>query len=137
MIKQLAHINIGSYDLAASEHFYCNILGMEKIFDFIKDGEQYGFYAGAGSTTFVEVFIEENEIGDSPTIMRHLCFEVEDLDATIVDIRAQGWEISEKSFGGDKSWQAWIADPSGVQIELMQYTKESSQFTRAPCEVDW
>ena len=30
MIKQLAHINIGSYDLDASEHFYCNILGMEK-----------------------------------------------------------------------------------------------------------
>jgi catechol 2,3-dioxygenase-like lactoylglutathione lyase family enzyme len=137
MIKQLAHINIGSYDLAASEHFYCDILGMEKIFEFIKEGELYGFYAGAGKTTFVEVFSEENEISDRPAIMRHMCLEVEDLDRTIAEIRAKGWEITDKKFGCDKSWQAWISDPSGVQIELMQYTEESSQFTGEPCEVDW
>jgi lactoylglutathione lyase/glyoxylase I family protein len=137
MIKQFANINIGSYDLIASEHFYCNILGMEKTFEFIKDGELFGFYAGAGNTTFVEVFIEESEIGEMPTIMRHLCLEVEDLDAVIAEIRAKGWEISDKKFGCDKSWQAWISDPSGVQIELMQYTKESSQFTGKPCDVDW
>jgi len=43
MIKQLAHINIGSHDLRASENFYCNILGLKKTFEFIKDGELYGF----------------------------------------------------------------------------------------------
>ncbi len=137
MIKQLAHINIGAYDLAEAEHFYCGVLGMEKVFEFIKDGELYGFYAGAGNTTFVEVFIEENEIGDQPSLLRHLCLEVDDLDATIAEIRDRGWSISDKSFGGDNSWQAWITDPSGVQIELMQYTPESSQFTGEPCEVDW
>ncbi|MES0361608.1 MAG: VOC family protein [Anaerolineales bacterium] len=137
MIKQLAHINIGSYDLSASENFYCNVLGMEKTFEFIKDGELYGFYAGAGNTTFVEVFIEENEIGDMPTIIRHLCLEVEDLDATIAEIRMNDWEITDKKFGSDNSWQAWITDPSGVEIELMQYTEESSQFTGKPCDVDW
>ncbi len=137
MIKQLAHINIGSYDLATSEHFYCDILGMEKTFEFIKNGELFGFYVGAGNTTFIEVFIEEGELGGTPAIMRHLCLEVQDLDATISQIREKGWEISDKTFGCDKSWQAWITDPSGVQIELMQYTKESSQFTGKPCEVDW
>jgi catechol 2,3-dioxygenase-like lactoylglutathione lyase family enzyme len=137
MIKQLAHINIGAHDLAAAEHFYCDILGMEKTFEFIKDGELYGFYAGAGDRTYIEVFIEENEIGDSPAIMRHLCLEVDDLDTTIAEIRTRGWQVSDKSFGGDNSWQAWLADPSGVQIELMQYTPESSQFTGEPCQVDW
>ena len=137
MIKQLSHINIGSYDLATSEHFYCNILGMEKTFEFFKDGEPYGFFTGAGNTTFVEVFTEENEIKDTPTIMRHLCLEVEDLEAAIAEIRVKGWEITDKKFGCDNSWQAWITDPSGVQIELMQYTKESSQFTGKPCDVDW
>ena len=137
MIKQLAHINIGSHDLSASENFYCNVLGMEKTFEFIKDGELYGFYAGAGNTTYVEVFIEESEIGDMPTIIRHLCLEVEDLDATIAEIRMNDWEITDKKFGCDNSWQAWITDPSGVEIELMQYTEESSQFTGKPCDVDW
>jgi glyoxylase I family protein len=137
MIKQLAHINIASHDLDAAEHFYCHILGMEKVFEFIKDGELYGFYAGAGNRTYVEVFIEENKFRDEPAIMRHLCFEVDDLDAAIAEIRAKGWKISDKSFGGDNSWQAWISDPSGAPIELMQYTEESSQFTGEPCQVDW
>ncbi len=137
MIKQLAHISISSYDLSVSEHFYCDILEMEKTFEFVKDGELYGFYAGAGQTTFVEVFIKENKLDRTPSIMRHMCLEVDDLDETITQIREKGWEVTEKTFGCDNSWQAWITDPSGVQIELMQYTNESSQFTGKPCDVDW
>jgi catechol 2,3-dioxygenase-like lactoylglutathione lyase family enzyme len=137
MIKQLAHINIGSYDLKASEDFYCNILGLEKIFEFIKDGELFGFYAGTGNTTFVEVFLQDEVRESSSSLLHHLCLEVEDLEATILKIRAKGWEISDKKLGGDNSWQAWISDPSGVQIELMQYTNESSQFTGKPVDVDW
>ncbi len=137
MIKQFAHINIGSYDLKASEDFYCNILGLKKTFEFIKGGELYGFYAGAGNTTFVEVFLEEERRAATTTLLHHLCLEVEDLETVILEIRMKGWEISDKKFGCDNSWQAWISDPSGVQIELMQYTKESSQFTGKPCNVDW
>jgi catechol 2,3-dioxygenase-like lactoylglutathione lyase family enzyme len=137
MIKRLAHINIGSYDLKASEDFYCNILGLEKIFEFIKDGELFGFYAGTGNTTFVEVFLQDEVRESSSSLLHHLCLEVEDLEAAILEIRAKGWEISDKIMGGDNSWQAWISDPSGVQIELMQYTNESSQFTGKPVDVDW
>ena len=137
MIKQLAHINIGSYDLKASEDFYCNILGLKKTFEFIKDGDLFGFYAGAGNTTFVEVFLEEEKGEAETNLLHHICLEVENLEAAISEIRSKGWEIGDKTLGGDNSWQAWISDPSGVQIELMQYTKESSQFTGKPCDVDW
>jgi len=137
MIKRLAHINIGSYDLKASEDFYCSILGLEKIFEFIKDGELFGFYAGTGNTTFVEVFLQDEVRESTSSLLHHLCLEVEDLEAAILEIRAKGWEISDKKMGGDNSWQAWISDPSGVQIELMQYTNESSQFTGKAVDVDW
>ena len=137
MIKQLAHINIGSYDLEASENFYCNILGFDKTFEFIKDGELYGIYDGVGNTTFIEVFSEAMKDKETTILLHHICLEVEDLEAVIAEIREKGWEISDKKLGGDNSWQAWISDPSGVQIELMQYTKESSQFTGKPCIVDW
>lgn len=137
MIKQLAHINIGAFDLEESEHFYCNILGMEKTFEFIKNGKRIGFYVGVGNRTFVEIFIETHKVEDTPTILRHLCLEVEDLDATIDTIRGKGWDVTDKKFGADNSWQCWITDPSGVVIELMQYTEESSQFTGKPCLVDW
>jgi predicted enzyme related to lactoylglutathione lyase len=44
---------------------------------------------------------------------------VKDLDATITQIRERGWEITDKTFGCDNSWQARKTDPGGVQIELM------------------
>ena len=137
MIKQLAHINIGSHDLKASENFYCNVLGLEKTFEFIKDGELYGFYLGSGNRTFIEVFQMDDQHASGSSLIHHPCLEVEDLEATIAAIRSKGWEISDMKFGCDKSWQAWIEDPSGLPIELMQYTEESSQFTGEPCMVDW
>ena len=136
MIRRLAHINILSNDLAATEQFYCGLLGLKKGFEFLKDGELFGFYLETGETTFIEVFLQSSFDCNRPHI-HHLCLEVEDLDATIATIRSKGGEITDKKQGGDRSWQAWMRDPAGVNIELMQYTPESSQFTGNPCIVDW
>jgi catechol 2,3-dioxygenase-like lactoylglutathione lyase family enzyme len=137
LIKRLAHICIGSNDLSESERFYCDILGMDKVFEFLKDGEPYGFYANAGNETYIEVFVQGEAANYDRPIIKHLCLEVDDLDAVIMDVRNMGWEVGDKKFGGDNSWQAWVKDPSGVDIEFMQYTEESSQFTGNPCIVDW
>ncbi|QPC84378.1 VOC family protein [Phototrophicus methaneseepsis] len=137
MFKRLAHVNIGATDLAASEHFYCDILGMKKAFDFTRNGEKFGFYVEAGDTTFIEVFIQNEPPVEGNTLLKHLCLEVEDLDSVIETIRSRGWEVTDKKFGADKAWQAWITDPSGVRIELMQYTEGSFQFTGETCIVNW
>ena len=137
MFKRLAHINIGATDLAASERFYTEILGMEKAFDFVKDGKPYGFYVKAGDTTFIEVFIQGEPPTNDNILLKHMCLEVEDLDAVIETIRSRGWEVTDKKQGVDQSWQAWVTDPSGVRIEIMQYTDNSSQFTGKTCNVNW
>jgi len=135
--KRLAHINIGADDLIEAQHFYCDVLGMEKVFEFLKDDELYGFYVKAGHDTYIEVFIQEEAANMERPLLRHICLEVEDIDKAIAEIRAKGWEIGDKKLGGDKAWQAWMKDPSGVDIEVMQYTENSSHFTGAPCIVDW
>lgn len=137
MFKRLGHICIGADDLAASEHFYCELLGMEKVFDFLKDGEQFGFYVKAGDMTFIEVFVQEETAHLDHPIMKHFCLEVENIDAAIETIKSKGIAITEKHQGGDNSWQAWITDPSGVQIELMQYIDSSSQLMGGDVIVDW
>jgi len=135
--KRIAHINIGADDLKAAEHFYCEVLGMEKAFEFIKDGRVFGFYVRSGSDTYIEIF-EQNEAANMQRpLLRHFCLEVEDIDTAIAQIRSKGWAIGDKRFGCDKAWQAWMKDPNGVDIEIMQYTAESSQFTGAACHVDW
>lgn len=137
IIKQVAHICIGADNLTDAEHFYCNVLGMERGFDFIKDGELYGFYAKAGENTYIEIFSQDAPKKNECPLIKHLCLEVEDIDTAITEIRAKGVTVTDKKQGGDMSWQAWITDPSGLLIEIMQYTEESSQFTGNPCIVDW
>ena len=58
MIRRLAHVCIGATDLAETERFYLDLLGLEKAFDFIRAGQQIGFYLKAGDSTFIEVFVE-------------------------------------------------------------------------------
>ena len=137
MITRLAHVNIVSADLAASEHFYCDVLGMKKAFQFFRNGALFGFYLDAGEMTFIEIFQQSEEVNLERPLIRHLCLEVEDIDSAVETIRSKGWEITDKKRGRDQSWQAWVTDPDGVRIELMQYTEQSSQYTHADVDANW
>jgi lactoylglutathione lyase/glyoxylase I family protein len=137
MIKQLAHVCIGAKNLAETEQFYCDVLGLEKKFVFDKAGEAIGFYLALGGNSFIEVFVDSEESDGQRPLLKHFCLEVGDIDTVINTVRSKGWAISDKKFGLDNAWQAWITDPSGVAIELHQYTPESSQFTGRDCLVDW
>ena len=44
-------------------------------------------------------------------------------------IKSRGVEVTDISTGMDNSRQAWIADPDGNQIELMEYGPASLQLT--------
>ena len=135
MIKQLAHACIMVSDLTATEGFYCDRLGLKKTFDFIKDDELHGFYLELGNGTFLEAFAESAE--ERPSRIRHLCFEVEDMDCAMQVLKEKGVPHTEKKLGGDNTWQIWLKDPDGIDIEFHQYTEKSSQKTGTPCPVDW
>lgn len=137
MIKQLAHICLGAKDLNACEDFYCRVLGFPKKFEFKKNGELFGFYFVSGANTYIEVFIQNEDANYERPIIKHLCFEVDDIDEFISTVRSRGWKVTDKKMGADHSWQCWIADPDGVQIEVQQYTENSTQFTGQDCIVDW
>ena len=82
-----------------------------------------------GEDTFLEVFAQNAQPNTDATLLKHVCLQVEDIDAAIEQLKANGVEVSAKKWGADNAWQAWITDPSGVRIELMQYTEGSTQFT--------
>ena len=134
MIRQLAHVCITASDLAEVERFYCDVLGLEVIFTFIRQGERHGFYLGCGGTTFIEVF-KGTPAGDGS--IRHFCLEVDDIDAAIVRCERHGVSCKPRKQGADQSWQTWIDAPDGIRIELHHYTETSSQRTGADCVVNW
>jgi predicted enzyme related to lactoylglutathione lyase len=46
-------------------------------------------------------------------------------------LESRGIEVTNMKKGIDHSLQAWITDPDGNAIELMEYTHESLQLRRA------
>ncbi len=136
-IKSLAHVCIKSTDLDATADFYCGVLGLKRIFDFRKQGKIIGYYLKADNDTFVEVFLAEEleKVGKQP--LHHFCLEVESIQATRQAIVERGFAAGEIKLGADQSYQFWMKDPSGLDIEFHQYTPKSSQFLGGVVEVNW
>ncbi len=137
MIKALGHICIHSKDLNRSREFYCGALGLKPHFDFLKDGELFGFYLQAAPNQFIEVFKTDPAAETHRQRIHHFCLEVDDIDALRGRLLQRGVEVTPKKMACDQTWQCWCQDPDGTDVEFQQYTPESSQFTRAHCIVDW
>jgi glyoxylase I family protein len=128
MITGMAHACFVVSDLERSLAFYRDQLDLPEAFSFINDaGHRHGVYLYLGERNFIELF--EGTLGTpaEQQSYKHICLEVDDLEATVAAMRAQGVEVSDPKLGRDQSWQAWIADPDGNRIELHQYTPESWQ----------
>ena len=60
--------------------------------------------------------------------LNHVCLTVSDLDATVASLTAAGVPLSRPSkTGADGNRQAWIEDPDGNRIELMEMAPDSLQ----------
>jgi lactoylglutathione lyase len=139
MIRQLAHLNFVTDDLSRIIDFYVNKLGLQVRFTLNnKQDQPFGYYFGCGNTTFLEFFDQAmaNEVWGgnlveltAGTRYRHFCLEVTGLEEYCAGLKSKGVEVSAISMGMDNSRQAWIADPDGNPIELMEYGPFSSQLT--------
>lgn len=141
MITQLAHINFFSDQPKAMVDFYVDKLGLKIAFTLDDTaGAPFGWYIGCGKMTFIEIFNQAGAVKQwggrveslqHGTMYRHLCFEVKDLAAYKAVLTRKGVSISQITIGMDNSKQAWIKDPDGNDIELMEYTPTSFQLRKS------
>ena len=73
---------------------------------------------------YLELFPDgagERAPGREATGVNHFCLGVDDLDAVLAQLDAAGIPLfMPKKMGADGNLQAWIEDPDGNRIELMQ-----------------
>lgn len=136
-VKQVAHVCIFAQDIDETKAFYKNVLGMEPVFHFLRDGKIFGFYLDAGGRSHIEVFQNDNAAYADKHNINHLCLEVENLENAVAHIKAQNIEVTAIKKACDDTYQAWIADPNGVKIELFEYTDKSAQFVGGDRVADW
>ena len=130
MIRTLAHTCFVVADLARTEKFYCEVLGLRLAFEFTDAvGKRTGIYIACGDRSFLEFFRfrGDPQPNNPDGSFRHICLEVDDLDAMIARLTERHVDVTGHQLGGDGSWQAWIRDPDGNRIELHQYTPQSKQ----------
>lgn len=135
----MAHLNFVTNDLPAIIDFYVTKLGMDVKFTLnTAQGVPFGYYFGCGNSTFLEFFDQalaaqvwggKVEALTAGTRYRHFCLEVTGLEVICEKLRDKGLDVSAISTGMDNSRQAWVSDPDGNAIELMEYGPFSLQLT--------
>ncbi len=137
MITQLAHLNFFSDRYKELVEFYTQKLGLKIAFTLDDEhGQPFGWYIECGKMTFIEIFNQAGAVHQwggrvealkHGNMYRHLCFEVQDLEAYRELLVGRGVQVTPVTVGMDNSKQAWVKDPDGNDIELMEYTPASFQ----------
>lgn len=128
-ITDIGYAAFRTQDIARTPEFYA-LLGIHEAFQLNhEDGSLLLNYLHVAGDRFIEVFP-----GGAPpdpngqASFMHLCLLTEDLHGLVEDLRSSGVAIDkEPTLRLDGNWQAWIRDPDGNAIELMQLSPDSPQ----------
>lgn len=156
-VSGLTHKGYHVTNMDESLRFYCDCLGLQKIFDIKNDeGGDWLVYLKICDRQFIELFYgsetkrvikwpnffapkEEWSITpEEDKILRHevathLCFEVADIKATVARLKEFGYEpVMPIGYGKDFNYETFIQDPDGNLIELMEYTADGLQLKEYP-----
>lgn len=133
-ITAIAHLAVTVKDMKKSLDFYTRVLGFKKAFEIPEPetGKPWIEYLYVGNKQFVELFYDGTKDNPWSPELRgfcHICFEVDDIHSVTERIKKEGGVITDgPKQGCDNNWQAWILDPDGIRIELMQIDKESPHY---------
>lgn len=129
LIADLGHAAFAVQDVDASLAFYKK-LGIDEAFRLNhEDGSLMLIYLHIAGDRFIEIFPggPGPEAGRTGSFM-HLCLITDDIRATVEALREADVVIDrEVTEGLDTNLQAWIKDPDGNAIELMQLSPDSPQ----------
>ncbi len=128
MLTDLGHTALRVHDLDRSLAFYAK-LGLHESFRLHHaDGSLMLVYLHLGGDRFLELFPGGAETPVAGGSFMHICLVSDDLHGDVASLEAQGITIDrEPSIGLDENWQAWLTDPDGNEIELMQLSEGSPQ----------
>ncbi|MCP8936938.1 VOC family protein [Alsobacter sp. SYSU M60028] len=127
----IGHVAIRVKDVDRTLAFYVGQLGFKEMMRLDRDGRLWLLYLRITDTQFLEVFPDgegERASGKEAVGYNHLCLEVSDIEAAVAELAAAGVALTAPlKTGADGNLQAWIEDPDGHRIELMQMAPDCLQ----------
>lgn len=131
---RMLHTMLRVGDLEASKKFYCDILGMKLLRQKDYPGGEFTLafvgYGDESENTVIELTynwgVDKYDLGEG---YGHIALGVDDIYTTCAQIRAAGGTITREP-GPMKHGStviAFVADPDGYKIELIQLGTQGSQ----------
>lgn len=133
---QMAHTCIRVRDLDKTLALYHDLLGMP-IAKAMRNGPPERHYAALGSEAdYLEIFVAKQDDASAaasaetgPIGIQHLSIWVENMEELVERLAAGGYPLigsgairTSPNWVGSSLKVAWIADPEGVKVELLEYT---------------
>lgn len=132
-ITGIGHVAIKVKDLDRSLDYYVNKLGFAEMMRLNKDdGSVWLVYLRITDDQYLEVFPgaeSDRAPGWDANGLNHVCLTVDNIDPVLAQIEAQGLELLlPLKTAVDGNRQAWLEDPDGNRIELMEMAPDSLQY---------
>ena len=129
----LGHINFKTRDLKASTKFY-ETLGFKTFLELTEeDGVPWIVYLRFDDNLYLELTGggKERSPGPEPTGFNHMCITVDDIEKAAAQLEAAGIKLMNPlnlNKGLDNNRGAWVEDPDGNRIELMEMAPDCVQY---------
>jgi catechol 2,3-dioxygenase-like lactoylglutathione lyase family enzyme len=125
MVRRLSHASFGSTDLSRTVEFYRLMLNCQVAHEFKNAaGQVYGVFLDCGNGTFLE-FFNDQTVRPAGGLFRHVCFQVDDLQAEAARFRAAGYDLEIRRGRTDGILQFFVDDPDGIMIEFQEHDEKS------------
>ena len=123
---KIAHASITVKNMDESINFYCNILGLHlaRRREIPENKAEIAFVEGDdGDNLALELtFWKDKKDWTDGDQLDHIAFLVSDVQKSVNDFRHKGVEVAKEpvSLKGSQSKIAFIKDPNGIWLELIQ-----------------
>lgn len=150
MLKHFDHVTVAVNDIDAAKRFFC-LLGFTEAISVVIEGQRFSDYMGvdgiiaehvtlvlanASPRTEVQLLryhhptaLPDPNIRDLTKLgFNHICFAVDDLDAEVARLKANGIELRNKVMTFHDRKLVFLCGPEGITVELAQW-QESEERT--------
>ncbi len=132
-IRGIGHLALKVRDLEKSLDFWRDRVGFQEMHRLKRDnGETWLVYLRITDEQYLEIFpgaATDQAPGEEANGVLHICLDIVDLDEEIERLQKAGVTIVSPIKGGiDNNRGAWIHDPDGNRIELMEMHPNSIQY---------
>lgn len=129
-MKRILHTMLRVGDMKRSIDFYTRVLGMKVLRTLAQTEEKYSLtflgYGEESDTCVLELTYNDGVSGyEIGTAFGHIAISVDDCRATCSEIRAKDGNVTldAEPLRGSNEIIAFVTDPDGYQIELIQRPK--------------